>query len=365
MLKESQKPPKTTQTYKGYKQRIGVIQWAVILSVVTSILAVVAYLLVGMVRHHLYGGGTDDRLMMWSIGIYQIMGMMTGIVITALSTVLYRRMNRLLDGLQAVADGELETYIPLNGAGEYKVLYETFNNMTKELKNTRLQQQNFMNEFSHEFKTPIHSIHGFADYLLHNDVQEDERKKYLRIIADESLRLSGLSQNTLLLSRLDTQELVMEKSWFRLDEQLRHSTILIMQKSEEKLIDINMQLDEAWMYGNTEMTEQIWLNLLDNAIKYTPKGGKIHVWLIAQQKRVKVVIRDTGVGMSEDTIANIFNRYYQGDVSHASVGYGLGLSIAKRIVDLCDGKISVESTLGKGTSFVVIFNFKELKKQKK
>lgn len=152
------------------RKRIGVIQWAVILSVITSVLAVIAYIIVGSIRHRFYGAKPDERLMMWSIAIYQVMGQLTGLVVAIISTMLYRRMNRLMDGLQAVADGNLDVHISSDGSGEYRALYETFNEMVKELKNSRIQQQSFMNDFSHEFKTPIHSIHGFADYLLNNKV---------------------------------------------------------------------------------------------------------------------------------------------------------------------------------------------------
>lgn len=347
---------KWQRIHRDNKQRIGVIQWAVILSIVTSLLAVIAYVLVGVVRRHFYGGETDERMMMWGIGIYQIMGMMTGVVVAVLSTVLYRRMTRLMDGLQAVADGDLQTYIPLDGAGEYRALYETFNNMVGELKDSRMQQQNFMNEFSHEFKTPIHSIHGFADYLLHNKVPHEEQQKYLRVIADESLRLSELSKNTMLLSRLDAQKLVMEKTRFCLAEQLRHCMILLLQKSEAKSLLMEAQLDEVWLYSNAEMIEQIWLNLLDNAIKYTPTGGSIHIWLIEENGQAKVMIRDNGIGMDAQTIDHVFDRYFQGDASHATKGFGLGLSIAKRVVDLCAGKITVRSHPGKGSTFTVILD---------
>lgn len=262
-------------------------------------------------------------------------------------------MEKILYGISYVSEGNLDVELDLKNAGEYKVIYQNFNKMVKELKNTRIEMQNFVNDFSHEFKTPITSIKGFAEILLETEVSEEDQKQYLQIIAEESARLAELSQNTLLLSKLDAQQVVIDKNEFSLDEQIKKIAILMIKEVEKKNITLDMDLPNIKYYGNQELLCQVWMNLMNNAIKFTPERGKITISIMDNKDYISVNISDSGIGMDEETVKQIFKKYYQGDDSHATRGYGLGLSIVARIVNLCGGDIFVTSELGCGSTFTV------------
>lgn len=346
-----------TQRYPWSVQRFGVIRWAVTLAASMTSFSVFAFLAVNLIQLYL-PYTPEDSLFLYSIVMYTIVGTLSGAVTAVVTGILYRRMGRLLEGFHAVEEGNLDVQISVEGAGEYQSLYETFNAMVRELKLSQKRQNQFMNDFSHEFKTPITSIKGFATYLLEQETSEEEQKEYLEVIAEESGRLAELSQNMLYLTRLETQELMWDQERYRLDEQIRRCVILLLKKSEEKKQEVKLSLLPVEYYGNSHMMQQVWINLLDNAIKYTPKGGHIRVSLRVEKDRVLVCVSDDGIGMPEKTMAHIFEKYYQGDVSHESRGYGLGLPIVKRIVELSKGNIEVESNEGRGSTFTVLLNKK-------
>ena len=247
-----------------------------------------------------------------------------------------------------MANGKLDVEIPIENSGEYKVIYENFNQMVRELKNADEQQKQFMKDFSHEFKTPIHSIKGMAEYLQHNEITREEEKEYLNVMAEEAGRLAQLSQNTLLLSKLDHMEVLRKKEEFRLDSQIRDCAILLMPSFEEKNIQLEAELPEMKFYGNEELMKEVWVNLLDNARKYSSEGNLVFVEGKVTQDDLWITVRDEGQGMDEQTKLHLFERYYQGDVSHETSGFGMGLPIVRRIVGLSEGTIQVESTFGKG-----------------
>lgn len=300
-----------------------------------------------------YYGHAGDNVFAWSVAIYQIMGSLCGIVIAIISVMLYHRMEKLLNGMEDVANGKLDVEIPIENSGEYKVIYENFNQMVRELKNADEQQKQFMKDFSHEFKTPIHSIKGMAEYLQHNEITREEEKEYLNVMAEEAGRLAQLSQNTLLLSKLDHMEVLRKKEEFRLDSQIRDCAILLMPSFEEKNIQLEAELPEMKFYGNEELMKEVWVNLLDNARKYSSEGNLVFVEGKVTQDDLWITVRDEGQGMDEQTKQHLFERYYQGDASHETSGFGMGLPIVKRIVELSGGTIWVESTLGNGTTVTI------------
>ncbi len=267
-----------------------------------------------------------------------------------------KKMSALLDAICAVAEGNLEVRLDTVDTEEYAVIYENFNRMVRELKNTKAEMQNFVNEFSHEFKTPITSILGFSEYLIGSDGgrESPERMKYLQIIASESRRLSELSRNTLLLSKMEACQIVTDQSRFCLAEQIRQCSILFLSQIEKKGLELEFGITgKVLYYGNEEMTEQIWINLIGNAVKFTPEGGSITIRLNDDGEAIVVSIADSGVGMNEETQKHIFEKYYQNDNVNAVRGNGIGLSIVKRIVTLCEGEITVESVEGEGSTFTV------------
>ena len=185
-------------------------------------------------------------------------------------------------------------------------------------------------------------------------LSEEEKRTYLEIIASESRRLADLAGNSLLLSKLDSQKIIADKKPYSLDEQLRRCSILLSEQWTQKEIDFEMSLDAAQYTGDQDLMQHLWLNLMGNAVKYTPKGGSISVTLKNEPSSLTVVVADTGKGIAKEDLGKIFDKYYQTDKSHSKQGLGLGLSISKRIVELCGGEISVKSALGEGSSFKVV-----------
>ena len=232
-------------------------------------------------------------------------------------------------------------------------LIDSFNDMVRELDGIEMFRNDFINNFSHEFKTPIVSIRGFAKELEHDGLDSERRREYAHIIAEEADRLSKLSINVLELSKLENQQIVTDKTRFFLDEQLRQSILLLEPEWSAKNIEIIPELDEVPFFGNEEILAHIWNNLISNAVKFTPVGGTVTLRLSADDSSAQVAISDTGIGMSEEVLSHIFEKFYQGDPSHHKNGHGIGLTMAHRAATLSGGSISVQSTPGKGSTFVV------------
>jgi signal transduction histidine kinase len=268
---------------------------------------------------------------------------------------LIRKMGKLLDAIEAVASGNMDVSIDTEGADEYTAIYENFNRMVKELKLSKENMQNFSNEFTHEFKTPITSIKGFAHYLIRTGegIEDQERLRYLGVIEQEAGRLSELAQKTLLLSKLDACQIVPEREIYDLSEQLRHCIILMMPQIEERQIEPEVVLPVMKCCGNKELIEQIWINLLNNAIKFTPEKGRIVISGNASADQIEVRISDSGPGMDAETIQHVFDRYYQSTSGSSVTGNGIGLFIVHRIAELSGGAVEVSSESGCGSTFTV------------
>ncbi len=291
---------------------------------------------------------------------YELLGTLVIMIITLvpINTVVYRRrakeVRTLSEAIRRVVEGDYTTRIPTNKKNAIGSVYAAFNKMCSELESVQILRNDFINSYSHEFKTPIASIGGFASLLLEKELPEDERRKYLEIIVDESERLSKLATNTILLSKLSSQQIVTDIERYDLSEQLRQCAIILSHTWMEKKITFNGDFSEVHFSGNKEMMQHLWINLLDNAVKYTPAGGEITVTCREEQNTVIVTISDTGEGIDETTLKNVFNPYFQGDSSHSKQGLGLGLSIVHRIVELCGGSVEVQSVVAVGSTFTVL-----------
>lgn len=267
---------------------------------------------------------------------------------------LLKPLNQLIEGTRQVSKGNFSIRLEeLRRNHEIGELIKSFNIMTRELGNTQMFRKDFINNFSHEFKTPIVSIRGFARQLKKPSLSRERQLEYIDIIIRESERLSNMSSNILLLTNLENQEIITHKKLFSLDEQIRNSILLLQMEWERKDINFQVQLESIYYYNNEEMLSHLWLNLISNAIKFTSYGGEIRVKAYNDYGNIKVEILDKGIGMSEETRIHLFDTFYQGDSAHTSEGNGLGLSLVKRIVDLSSGKIHVESELGEGTDIIV------------
>ena len=268
---------------------------------------------------------------------------------------IYRYLDKISDAMQKVADGDYTVRLDAEKDQPFRELYRNFNTMAEELGGVEMLKNDFINGYAHELRTPITSINGFAEMLLNDDgtLSREEKRSYLEIIASESRRLADLAGNSLLMSRLDTQKIIPDKKPFSLDEQLRRCSILLSGQWTEKDLDMTMDLDEAVYVGDYDLMQHLWINLLTNAVKYTPKGGSITVTLKNEEKFIAVSVADTGKGIPPEDRERIFDKYYQTDKSHSKRGLGLGLAICKRIVQLCNGTLEVESEVGVGSTFTV------------
>lgn len=264
-------------------------------------------------------------------------------------------LNEMIHATKRISKGDFKVQIQetFHERSDFGILQRSFNHMASDLDGIEMFRNDFINNFSHEFKTPIVSIQGFAHQLKAGGLTPEEEQEYIRIISDEADRLAKMSTNILLLSKLENQAIVTDKTEFWLDEQIRTCLVLLEKQWGPKDIELNLELDEVKYYFNENMLSQVWLNLFGNAIKFTPEGGTLTCTLSADSKQVTVSIRDTGIGMSRDTIRHIFDKFYQGDTSHTGDGNGIGLNIVSRILYLCGGTISVESEVGSGSVFTV------------
>lgn len=263
-------------------------------------------------------------------------------------------VTQVIAATKRVAKGDFSVQLPMeDGRGEMGDLVRSFNRMTRELGGIEMFRSDFINSFSHEFKTPIVSIRGFARLLQEGNLTAEQHDKYVNIIAAESDRLANMATNILLLSKLENQKIVTDRTRFYLDEQLRHAILTLEKQWSSRNIELDVDLDEVMYEFNEDMLLQVWLNLFGNAFKFTPDGGTVFCTLRQEKNEAVVRIRDTGCGMSDAVITRIFEKFYQGDTSHSSAGNGIGLTIVGRILVLCGGRIQVESSPGQGSTFTV------------
>lgn len=282
-----------------------------------------------------------------------ILTAINGIIIELVFRNVFLYFGILEQGLDDVANGNYKTRIKTEHSGVFAVMGENFNKMASELENTQILNEEFVHNFSHEFKTPIAAINGFSELLLEDDVSDEDSKKYLKIINTESNRLTNLAEKVLFLSRLNTQSIITNKKEYRLDKQIKECVILTQKYWENKKIEITANLREITYNNNPELIQEVWLNLLGNAIKYTNENGKIDLKLTKSGSKIIFTITDNGIGIEEEKLPYIFNEYYQCDESHHKKGVGLGLSIVQKIIKMSGGTIEVKSKVGKGTSFIV------------
>ena len=292
---------------------------------------------------------------------YEILGTLIIfiIIMVPINTVLYMKRNKelsiLSENIRKVADGDYSVRIQYKPSDTMAPIYEDFNKMCSELGSVQMLRNDFINSYSHEFRTPIASINGFASLLMEKEFPEQEQKKYLAIIADESERLSHLASSSILLSRLSSQQIVTDAIDYDLSEQIRQCSIMLSHAWTEKKIEFSGSFDVCPVHASRELMQHVWLNLLDNAVKYTPEGGEISVMARAEGDTVKVSISDTGKGMDRETLDHIFEPYFKGKTGYTAPGLGLGLAIVKRIIELSQGTITVLSEEGTGTTFTIMF----------
>ena len=293
------------------------------------------------------------------------------ILCAAINHTLVRPLRHMTLAVSHLAKGDFAYRMGTPGRFHLKEVDEfsrAFNVAADELAGTEMMRAGFIGDFSHEFRTPINSLCGFAQLLRDEDLVDEERREYAGIIVEESERLAGLSERILLLSKMEAATRLPDVQDVDIAEQLRRAVILLEPRLNEKGIAVDLSLDDAHVRGNAAYLSQLWTNLLDNAVKFSPHGGRVSIALYGGRvdegcksaaSEAVVWVSDEGRGMDETTKARIFDRFYQGDTSHASAGSGLGLALCKRIVELHGGTIEAQSSLGKGSVFEVRLPFSE------
>lgn len=333
-------------------------QLALLLTLIIFFLLVAGNAITFFVTTLLYFNGKFPALASRSFTgflFYQLL--LSTMIGTALSFIMGRiplsPVNHLIAGMSELANGNFSYRLKTNVPGEFKKIVRNFNSMAESLESTEILRNDFINNFSHEFKTPIVSIRGFAKILKDDTLTPQERNEYLDIIISESTRLSALANNVLNLSKIESQTALTQSEPFNLSEQIRKCILLLANRWEEKDIELDIDLAEVEFNGNEELMTQVWVNLLDNAIKFTPEHGTIKIRLSIDRASLIFHITDTGCGIPSAQQAHIFDKFYQGDTSHSSSGNGLGLSVVKKVVSLHHGNIIVSSLPDQGTTFTI------------
>lgn len=266
-------------------------------------------------------------------------------------------INEIINKMNRLAAGDFKTRLHFkHGASLHPAIKEftdSFNTMAGELENTEMLRNDFINNFSHEFKTPIVSIMGFANLLEVGNLTEEQRVQYARAIREESMRLSSMANNVLNLTKVENQTILTDISKFNLSEQIRSSVLLLEEKWVKKNIELQLDFDEYEIEANEELLKQVWINLIDNAIKFVEPAGTVALEVIDLEASICIKISNTGNEIPPQKRERIFNKFYQADESHATQGNGIGLAIVKRIVDLHNGNVGVGYEKG-STVFTVI-----------
>jgi len=286
----------------------------------------------------------------WLLIFSIIIGVTVSIVI---NIILLRPVVQLSKAMKQVAARDFTVRLKADSQiREIRDSYESFNMMVKELEATETLQTDFVANVSHEFKTPINAIEGYAT-LLQGNTDLQQQQGYVERILLNTRRLSTLVGNILLLSKVSNHAIPIAKSVYRVDEQIRQAIVLLEPKWTEKSIEFDVEMDEITWNGPENLMHHVWSNLIGNAIKFGPEGGLIRIVLKQQEGGFLFSIEDQGEGIPEEAKLRVFNKFYQMDSSHKQEGNGLGLALAKQIVDSCNGDICVEDGNDGGCRFLV------------
>ncbi|MBP0980879.1 MAG: HAMP domain-containing histidine kinase [Oscillospiraceae bacterium] len=294
---------------------------------------------------------------------FLLSGVIVGTVIFALmGRLIIGPMMKLSDSIKEIARGNFEVEINEKaGLAQVRTVAHDLKIMAQELKGTETLRNDFIADVSHEFKTPLASIEGYAALLQNSSLSEADKNEYAGLIIESTRQLSTLTSNILSLSKLENQEIVPMRRKFLLDEQLRQALVLLEPQWSAKEIELDIEMEEIEFFGSEELLMTVWLNLLGNAIKFTPEKGIVGVRLKEIEGGVEVVVFDNGIGISPQALSHVFDKFYQEDKTRGNKGNGLGLALVKRIVTLCSGEITPESEVGKGSKFTVFLPFESVK----
>ena len=280
--------------------------------------------------------------------------------------VLYRKLKRVFsavetinDATEQVAKGDFDVRVRLDdhiNIAEFEDLYNSFNQMAQELGTIETLRDDFVSNVSHEIKTPIAAIDGYATLLQDESISPEERRQHLEAILYNCHRLTALTGNILMLSRLDNGTTIPKKDPFRLDEQIRRVVLSMEEDWTARGMELDIEMDPVVYRGDEDLLYHIWTNLIRNAIKFSNPGGLLQIRMEDNPSDTGVVcvtIRDTGIGLTQEQMTHMYDKFYQGDRSRSKEGNGLGLALVRQITELCNISISANSKKGQGTTFIL------------
>lgn len=330
------------------KFRVGfILGTAIVLLVTILILFLVIYILI-----------ENDVIISENVVDYEwlvvLLFVLSSVIIGSLLSFIYSRIvlapiNKLLNGMSRLTHGDYDTRVSLDKYESMKDLQDSFNNLANELQNIEILRSDFINNFSHELKTPIVSISGLVKLMRSGKLSEEKEKEYLAIIEEEIERLSSMTTNVLTLSKIENQSILRDKIKYNISEQIRTCIVLLEKKWSRKNLDLVLDFDEYYIEANNELMKQVFINLIDNAIKFSFDNKELVITILEKKNSLVINIIDEGVEIQEENIEKIFNKFYQVDGSEFTEGNGIGLSIVKHIVELHNGKITAFSKNNKTT----------------
>ncbi len=335
-----------------YLKTMLVVGVALILLIALGSYAIVNYFLI---QSKLLPQGDEGALGIFWIIAFTLFCIAMGVGLSfLLGKLVITPMRNLITGMTKLSEGDFSTRITL---GKYvdstTDITKTFNALATQLQNTEILRSDFVNNFSHEVKTPLVSVTGLVSLLKNDNLPKAKRLQYLELIDEEIQRLSSMTTNMLNLSKLEKQEIVTNKTSYNLSEQIRTCVLLLEKKWTKKQTHLSLEFDEHLLFANEDLMKQVWINLIDNAIKFSKSKGTVAISVDENETEISVTISNTGEKIKSEDLTKIFNKFYQSDTSRHKEGHGIGLSIVSRILYLHEGKINVSSTDEK-TSFTVI-----------
>ena len=323
---------------------------AVILLVALAIANVLEYT---FVRFDLISWGETPTSGWYWVLIFGATSVLIGLFLAfLLGRIIFKPINTIVHGMTKLSEGDFSTRIDLGKYDGMKKLTNSFNSLAQELENTEILRSDFINDFSHELKTPIVSISGLISLMKSDNLSEEKKREYLNVMEEEAARLTQMTSNALYLSKIETQGILTNKKSFNVSEQIRNSLLLLERKWSKKNLSPSLEFEEYIISANEDMLKQVWLNLIDNAIKFSEPEKELKITAEIMFEELFVSIENSGPEIPKSDYEAIFNKFYQCDKSRSTDGNGIGLSIVKHIVNLHGGEIMVNSKNGK-TVFTV------------
>lgn len=335
------------------KKTLALMLSLLVLIIVFFTMVIVGFALYFIYKHGIFVENVKPFRVAPIVGLIISSAIIGTILTAAISKIPLKPLHHVVNACNKVAEGDFSVRLKYSQINELNSFSKSFNRMTEELGSLEMLRSDFINNFSHEFKTPIVSLRGFAKMLKNPNLSLEEREEYLNIIISESDRLAKLATNVLTLTTLENINIISSKQEFDLSEQIRRSVLMLESKWSDKNLEMLIDLDEITYNGNEDLLSQLWINLIDNAIKFSPNKGKITIKLKSYTDNIEFSVMDNGYGMDQESQNHIFDKFYQCDKSHSTAGNGLGLSIVNKIVKLHDGEITLKSKVGVGTAFTI------------